>query len=120
LQQFYHRLLDVLRLPVLRDGQWQLLECVPAWDGNSSSDAFIAMSWQNDSGKRLVVAVNYSSQAGQCYIRLPFADLSGRRWRLRDLMGDALYEYDGNDLQHRGLYLDVPGWQHHVFEMTAV
>ena len=28
-QQFYERLLAVLRQPVVRDGQWQLLECVP-------------------------------------------------------------------------------------------
>ena len=34
LQQFYDRLLAVLRQPAVRDGQWQLLECAPAWDGN--------------------------------------------------------------------------------------
>ena len=34
LEQFYDRLLAVLRQPVVRDGQWQLLECAPAWDGN--------------------------------------------------------------------------------------
>ncbi|MGH3055152.1 MAG: alpha-amylase family glycosyl hydrolase, partial [Gaiellaceae bacterium] len=34
LQQFYDRLLGVLRQPVVREGQWQLLECVPAWEGN--------------------------------------------------------------------------------------
>ena len=37
-RQFYERLLDVLRRPAVRHGQWQLLECVPAWDGNGSSD----------------------------------------------------------------------------------
>ena len=34
LEQFYIGLLEVLRQPVVRDGQWQLLECVPAWEGN--------------------------------------------------------------------------------------
>ena len=29
LEQFYDRLLAVLRQPVVRDGQWQLLECTP-------------------------------------------------------------------------------------------
>ena len=33
LKQFYDRLLAVLRHPIVRDGQWQLLECTPAWDG---------------------------------------------------------------------------------------
>ena len=60
LKQFYERLLDVLRRPAVRQGQWQLLECVPAWEGNGSSDAFIAFTWQDSGGGRLVVAVNYS------------------------------------------------------------
>src|SRR5205814_981843 len=31
LGKFYNRLLAVLRQPALRNGRWQLLECVPAW-----------------------------------------------------------------------------------------
>ena len=51
LKQFYDRLLAVLRRPVVRDGQWQLLECVPAWDGNWTSDCFVAFAWQG-AGRR--------------------------------------------------------------------
>ena len=46
LQQFYDRLLAVLRQPVVRDGEWQLLECAPAWDGNWTYDCFVAFAWQ--------------------------------------------------------------------------
>lgn len=120
LNEFYQRLLDVLRRPVVRQGQWQLLECVSAWDGNHSSDAFIAFGWQEAGGDRLLVTTNYTNHPSQCYARLPFSDLVGRRWRLRDLLGNAIYERDGNELQSRGLYLDVPPWQAHVFEMTAL
>ncbi len=58
-RQFYDRLLAVLRQPVVRDGQWRLLECVPAWDGNGTWDGFIAWSWDTADGARLV-AVNYA------------------------------------------------------------
>jgi hypothetical protein len=119
LQQFYERLLEVLRRPAVRQGQWQLLECVPAWEGNSSSDAFIAYAWQDAGGERLLVCVNYSAKSSQCYVRLPFPDLGNRRWLLQDLMGEARYERDGNDLQSRGLYLDVPAWKYHVFEFQS-
>jgi len=115
---FYERLLAVLRRDALRQGQWQLLECVPAFDGNGSSDAFIACAWQGPDGERLIVAVNYAAHPSQCYVRLPFPDLDPRQWRLEDVLGDARYERDGDDLQSRGLYLDVPPWQYHVFEMT--
>jgi hypothetical protein len=66
------------------------------------------------------VAVNYAPNQSQCYIRLPFTDLGNGHWRLQDLLGDAQYERDGNDLQSRGLYLDVPPWQYHVFELRGV
>jgi hypothetical protein len=118
LKQFYDRLLAVLRHPVVRNGQWQLLECDPAWEGNWTRDCFVAFAWQGAGGERLVVAVNYAPNQSQCYVRLPFADLGNGHWRLEDLLGDTQYDRDGNDLQSRGLYLDVPPWQNHIFTMT--
>jgi hypothetical protein len=119
LQQFYQRLLVVLRDPVVRSGQWQLLECLPAWDGNGSSDSFIAFSWQNPDGERLLVTINYAPHQSQCYVHLPFADLGAGTWRLHDLLGDASYDRNGQDLQSRGLYLDLAPWQYHVFKMSG-
>jgi hypothetical protein len=119
LKQFYERLLEILRRPVVRQGQWLLLECAPAWDGNPSSDDFVAFIWQEDGGSRLLVAVNYASHPSQCFVLLPSGVLGGRQWRLSDLLGDARYERDGDELQSRGLYLDVPPWQAHVFELRA-
>jgi glycosidase len=119
LQQFYQKLLDLLRRPAVRGGKWQLLECLPAWDGNPSCDSFIAFVWQNGSDQRLVVAVNYASHPSQCYVRLPFPDLSGRLWHLCDLLSDACYDRDGRELQSGGLFLDMPPWKGHIFEMRA-
>jgi glycosidase len=119
LGQFYDRLLAVLRRPAVRDGEWRLLECAPAWDGNWTSDCFLAWCWQGQDGQRLLVAVNYAGNQSQCYVRLPFPDLAGRAVRLKDLMGPAVYDRDGGDLLARGLYLDLPPWGHHVFELTA-
>jgi hypothetical protein len=120
LKQFYERLLAVLRHPVVRNGQWQLLECVPAWEGNWTWDCFVAFSWEGLDGEGLLVAVNYALNQSQCYIRLPFTDLGNGHWRLKDLLGDAQYDRDGNDLQSQGLYLDVPPWQYHAFTMTRL
>jgi glycosidase len=119
LQWFYDGLLAVLRHPVVRNGRWQLLECVPAWDGNFSCDAFVACTWQNGDGDRLLVAVNYAPHHSQCYVRLPFSDLGSRVWILQDLLSDTRYDRDGDDLASRGLYLDLRPWSYHVFEMSA-
>ena len=118
LEQFYDRLLAVLRQPAVRDGQWQLLDCTSAWDGNWTCDGFLAFAWQGAGGERLLVTVNYASNQGQCYVRLPFSDLGNRRWRLHDVIGDASYDREGNDLQAHGLYLDERPWQCHAFTLV--
>ncbi len=117
LQQFYERLLTVLKLPALRDGDWQLLDCRPAWDGNWTSDCFVAYAWQR-SDARVVVVVNYASNQSQCYVALPFGDLAGAEWRLADQIDGAVYDRDGGDLQNRGLFVDATPWQASVFVLT--
>ena len=84
LEQFYDRLLAVLRQPVVRDGAWQLLDCTPAWEGNWTWDCFVAFAWQGPGDERLLVTVNYAPNQSQCYVRLPFADLGNAQWRLED------------------------------------
>jgi hypothetical protein len=67
-RNFYDRLLAVLRQPVVRDGQWQLLECASAWEENWTSDCFLASAWQGPDDKRLLLAVNYAPNQSQCWI----------------------------------------------------
>ena len=119
LQRFYNDLLAMLRWPILRDGEWRLLQCVPAWDGNWTSDCFIAWSWQAREGQKLLIAVNYAGNQSQCYVRLPYPDLSGKTVRLGGHLGCPSYDRDGSDLVSRGLYLDLPPWCYHVFEVTT-
>jgi len=117
LQRFYQRLLAVLRRPVVREGRWQLLGCTPAWEGNGTNDCFLAFAWDGVGAERLLVVVNYAPNRSQCYVRPPVPDMTGRSWLLADLLGDAAYERDGDDLQARGLYLDLDPWQYHVFDV---
>ncbi len=119
LRWFYDRLLAVLRQPAVRNGQWRLLDCVPTWEGNWTWNCFLAFLWQGLDGERLLVTVNYADNQSQCFVHLPFPDLAGRTVRLKDQMGDACYERDGHELLSRGLYLDVPAWSYHVFELAT-
>jgi hypothetical protein len=120
LVRFYDRMFGVLRHPVVRNGCWQLLDCVPAWEGNGSVDAFVVFAWEDNSGDRLLVAVNYTSHPSQCFVRIPFSDVGGSGWRLRDLLSNACYDRDGWDLQTRGLYLDMAPWQYHAFVVQKI
>jgi hypothetical protein len=119
LSHFYADLLAVLRRPSLRDGSWRLLESAPAWEGNPTSDGFVAWAWDARDGGRLLIAVNYAPTQSQCYVRLDFHDLSGRSVRLKDLLSEASYDRDASELASRGLYLDLPPFGHHAFDVTG-
>jgi hypothetical protein len=118
LAKFYDRLLGVLRRRAVRQGAWQLVTCVPAWEGNWTNDCFVAFAWHLAGEDRVLITVNYAANQSQCYARLPFGDLSNGRWRLTDLLADVTYEREGADLQARGLYLDSQPWQASVFSLT--
>jgi hypothetical protein len=115
LQQFYERLLAIVRQPAVRDGQWRLLDCTPAWDGNATHECFVAFAWEGPAAERLLVVVNYAPNQSQCHVRLPFADLGGKQWRLEDQLASAGYDWSGDDLQGRGLFVDMAPWQAAVF-----
>ena len=98
LAAFYGRL--VSHLP---QGDWRLLECFPAWEGNPTDDNFIAYAW-NDR----VVVINYAPYRGQCYVRVNFWG----RYRLVDILSTAVYDREG-----ASLYVDLPEWGCNFFRV---
>ena len=113
---FYEQLLACLRRPELHEGVWRLHACRPAWDGNPSWEPFYVATWESERGL-LLVAVNYSATQGQCYVTLPLPALAGRKVSLVDLLSETHYERDGDGLTGPGLYLDMPAWGYHLFEL---
>ena len=117
LSHFYDHLLQCLRHPSAQ-GDWHLLECSPAWDGNPTWDGFICFAWQRSQQKSLIVVVNYSPNQSQCYLKIPFDNFKEKEVHLRDLMSSQKYDRQGDQIRSRGLYLDLPPWGYHVFEFV--
>jgi hypothetical protein len=117
LVEFYIRLLELLQLPILHKGYWQLLDCLPAWSSNWTWDSFVAFSWANFDESSVLVVVNYASHQGQCYVRLPWLDLASEQVLLEDKINGVNYIRSTEDLSQFGLYLDMPAWNFHVFEV---
>ncbi len=119
---FYHRLLKVLQMPVLRVGDWRLLpiraarpDTRPDPGGDAGCDGFVAGLWQTDGrGERVIVAVNYRAAAGRCRIGLPAA--SAPVARLRDVMGGPGSEARAA-IDADGLMLELPPWGYRVLQL---
>ena len=119
IEKFYGKLLGILKEAVFRNGQWSLLNCMPAWAGNDSSYSFLVFAWEQDE-QRILVAVNYAPHQGQCLVQLNFADIRNKTIQLRDMMSEAVYERSGTELLSTGLFLDMPAWGYHVFDVRIV
>lgn len=119
LGSFYSGLLEMLKQPVLRNGNWQLLTCTQAWEGNRTFEKYIAFSWTGDQDERIIAIVNYSPIRSQCYVRLPFTRMEGNSWSFTDILTGISYEREGSDLAARGLYIDEPAWKIYVFRLVV-
>jgi hypothetical protein len=117
LVEFYRQLLSILQQPILQIGDWQLLDCLPAWGSNWTWDSFIAFAWGDFEDDTLLVVINFAPHQGQCYVRLAGSDLGGSEVLLVDQMSGVKYTRSGDDLSQYGLYLDMPAWSYHVFEV---
>ncbi len=118
LSAYYDRLLDVLKHPAVRDGEWRLLDCDAAWENNWTVECFLAYLWKSEQEEEMIlVTVNYAPNSSQCYVRLPEDCLDDCSYKLQDLISDEVYERQGEELDSRGLYIEVPAWKVHVFSV---
>jgi hypothetical protein len=118
-EEHYRRLLAALSKDVFHEGDWRQVEPREAWAGNPGQQNFVASLWTFGDEIRLA-AVNLSGDRAQCYLPLGLPALAGRAWVLSDLLSDARYERDGDALNSPGLYLDVPAFGHHLFEISPL
>jgi glycosidase len=117
---FYARLLRLVKdARAFRDGAWSLIDPMPAWSGNWTSDGFIAYAWAREDGSRYLIVVNYAGNQGQCRVRLPFPEFRGKQVRLIDAISTEAYDRDGSDLVDNGLFIDHGPWRFNVFEIET-
>jgi glycosidase len=114
--QFYRTLLPIMNSTVAKEGKWEGLSALAAWEGNRSHEAFIACHLAHGS-EQLVVAVNYSPYPAQCYLPIPHLEGRSHDVVLRDLLSREEYTRPLETVRHGGLFLDVPAWKGHLFSI---
>lgn len=113
---FYKNILSALSADVMKNGNWQMLESLQAWPGNFSHQRLFAFWWQAGPQTRLAV-VNFAADPSQAYVRVPVAPGIGSDVRFRDLLSDRFYDRNSDEVRSRGLYLAMPGFDAHLFQI---
>jgi hypothetical protein len=114
---WYDGLLELLREPIVRDGDWALAACAPV-TAEERADAFVGWTWRLGVSWWLVV-VNYGPEPGRCHVHLPFDGLADGRIGLFDRLTGERFEHAGDDLARLGLYVELPAWGAHVLAVEA-
>ncbi|MBI4180245.1 alpha-amylase [bacterium] len=114
--EFYEKLIAALPTGAAWEQSWQMLESLQAWEENFSHERMFCFWWENGKDRRLAVA-NYAGDPSQCRVRLPLPE-GPTTIRFRDLLSDRTYDRDAGDVRSNGLYLDLGGYDVHLFALT--
>jgi hypothetical protein len=112
---FYRSFLTALADPTFRDGRWQLCDR-SGWPGDDRYQDLIAWCWEGDN--RWLIVVNLSDGVAAGLVRVPWEDLRGHTWNLRDPMQHITFPRRGDDLVN-GLFVELDAWSWHMFHITA-
>lgn len=118
IEALYRKLLPVCHSNVATLGTWELLSCSSAWEGNPTSSNFVGYLLEHQ-GKSLLTIVNYADHQGQCYLLLPPREWLRGEIVLQDHLSETRYSRGAHELAAKGLYLDMPAWGAHLFEVEA-
>jgi hypothetical protein len=102
---------------VFKSGEWRLCEC-QGWPDNLSCRNLLAWCWRLEADFRIVV-VNYCDSPSQGLVRLPMNDLHDRGVVLEDIFSEARYRRPGADMSQSGLFVDLPAWGYHFFNVRG-
>lgn len=117
LQAFYRMLLRAINTTAFREGEWQLCDR-SGWPDNWSYLSLVGWCWRKGEARCLIV-VNLSEQTSQGRVRLPWHELAGRSWKLTDAFTGEIYERNGTEMLHSGLYIGLPGWGFHFLTYSG-
>lgn len=118
IEQLYQLLFSTLAKTSIGRGQFVLLEPRAAWEGNATSLWMLVLQWQSSADIFHLAIVNFAPHRSQCFVSPAIENVAAHDWTMRDLLGDEIYERGGEELQARGLYLDVPAFATQLFHFS--
>ena len=120
LERFYSRLLRETSNPLYHHGSWRLLEPVAVHQADFTHENLIACLWSDADDFRLVV-VNLSAEWSRAVIALhEWTRHRPGQWLLADVLSQSFKPLTGDELDERGLQLEVPPFGAHIFRLEQV
>lgn len=116
LNKFYHDLLKSMPNIIFEYANWSLCETQSVRFEDSSNTNIISYLWQSGDFFRLIV-VNFSPFTSRAHITSENLDYGDFNWTFTDLLIQSDFTYSGEDLSKFGLYVELSGWNAHIFNI---
>ncbi len=117
LQMFYEELLQAVKDPIFRHGEWLLCE-VTGWPDNHSAENLVAWRWVMGEERRLVV-INLSQGEAAGRVQARWEGLGTGQARLVGVFPGTNYLRDIDEMESMGLYVELDPWGFHFFEIHS-
>lgn len=115
IKNFYKKLIDITTHDIFKNGEWNLLEPIPSWEGNNSYTNILAWEWRLKNNRRIIL-VNYSDILSTCRLKFDVTGLPDD-FQIIDLLNDQEYYRTTEEVFHMGLYVELKPWQSHIFSI---
>jgi hypothetical protein len=115
---YYVRLLNEINRTAFRNGAWRLCER-SGWPDNQSCQNLLAWCWDGDEERYLIV-INFRQEGAQARVHVPWDELRGKDWQLKDVLSGESYERTGSEMRDAGLFVDLGPWECHLFQVSAL
>ncbi|MGA8598357.1 MAG: alpha-amylase family glycosyl hydrolase [Bryobacteraceae bacterium] len=112
--EFYSQIRRVTKTVKSGDATWKLCPA-EGWSDNETAKNLLSWCWEGPGGRFLVV-INFAGASSQGRVRLPWANLAGKQWRVSSLVGSDVFERDGTELRSDGFYVGLEPWQYYVLQ----
>jgi hypothetical protein len=116
LHKFYHDLLKSMPSIIFENANWSLCEAQPVSFEDSSNSNIISYLWKSREFFRLIV-VNFSPFHSRAHITSEKLNYGDSNWTFTDLLIQRDFTYSGEDLSKFGLYVELSGWDAHIFNI---
>lgn len=116
LMEFYDNLLKIIPGREFDNGKWSLCKVKPVGSSDISFNNIISYQWWTDKD-RLLIVVNYSLISSKAHLIIEDIDFGLFNWKFTDLLTRNEYIYKGKDLRENGLYIELEGWNSHIFRV---
>ena len=117
-QVYYDKLLKITKEEIFKRGEWKLLNPGYVDAANITCDNFLAWQWNLDNEMRIIV-INYSHSTSQCRLKIDLPT-EKKEVALKDLLTGAVYKRSVKEISEPGLFIELKGYQSHIFSLEIV